>query len=180
MTEFDYFNYRAGVFLGKKYYALGKEMIRIDGTVQGFNQLCRKYQRQIEDIKQIEAIDEMLYQYFDLHEVLVGWQGLDYLEEQKQKEGKWIVSHDFDDMPEAMRPLGRVVVCSECGYPENRVASKYCPNCGVKMAEQMERQPKVFGYVSDFKNKENRNESEPLFDYKQLAKEAKEYLLQGD
>lgn len=31
-----------------------------------------------------------------------------------------------------MGPLGRVVRCSECGYPENRIATRYCPMCGSK------------------------------------------------
>ena len=50
--------------------------------------------------------------------------------------GEWIITHDFDDNYEAMRPLGRVVRCSVCGYPTGHVKTKFCPNCGAKMDEK--------------------------------------------
>jgi hypothetical protein len=51
--------------------------------------------------------------------------------------GRWVITHDFDDNKAAMVPLGRVVRCSICGYPENGAESKYCPHCGAKMDEEV-------------------------------------------
>ena len=47
--------------------------------------------------------------------------------------GEWIITHDFDDNYEAMRPLGRVVRCSVCGYPTGHVKTNFCPECGADM-----------------------------------------------
>lgn len=47
--------------------------------------------------------------------------------------GEWIITHDFDDCYEAMRPLGRVVRCSVCGYPTGHVKTNFCPECGADM-----------------------------------------------
>ena len=49
------------------------------------------------------------------------------------KKAHWIVTHEFDDIPSAMYPIGKVVRCSRCSYLENRVAPRYCPYCGAKM-----------------------------------------------
>lgn len=61
---------------------------------------------------------------------------LDYAEEmkkRKRKTGHWELTHDFDNNPNAIKPLGRVIRCSECGYPENRLATNFCPKCGADM-----------------------------------------------
>jgi rubrerythrin len=47
--------------------------------------------------------------------------------------GEWVITHDFDDNYEAMRPLGRVVRCSVCGYPTGHIKTNFCPECGAKM-----------------------------------------------
>lgn len=62
---------------------------------------------------------------------------LDWLYDRKADNyGKWIITHDFDDIPEAMRPLGRVVRCSLCGYINAHIETRYCPSCGAKMANE--------------------------------------------
>lgn len=56
----------------------------------------------------------------------------------ERKKGKWILTHDFDNIRDAMKPLGRVVYCSECSYPTNMVATNFCPYCGADMRTERE------------------------------------------
>lgn len=64
---------------------------------------------------------------------------LDWLyDRDTERHGMWVITHDYDDIPEAMRPLGRVVRCSVCGYPNSHIETNYCPYCGARMTNEQQ------------------------------------------
>lgn len=118
-------------FKSNNFEVKSNEELFKQALVEGLN---RHFDREIEEAKKIEQIEEMAKA---IHEV----ENLEWLEDtlaealynagyRKQSEGEWQIAVD---------PVEATFICSKCGYfyieadPQAKTEYKFCPECGAKM-----------------------------------------------